>query len=366
MLKNTISGLNESWNFPTSRYRGSKRKILPWIMDIVEDLQFDTVLDLFGGTGLVSMLFKRMSKQVTFNDYLKYNYSFAVALIENSGTYLTDEDLKFILPEKKSNMRGGFITDTFKGFYFTVDENKWIDATVENIFALDSVYSGITLKQKQAIATWSLGQACLIKRPFNLFHRKNLNLRMMDVSRTFGNKTTWETPFPDAMKRFTTEANLSVFDNCRENKALCGDAFKLKQNGYDLVYLDPPYFCKNQRDYDYREMYHFLEGLSQYHEWEKQIDFGSSNLRLKREAMRWPHSSVEGLTELFSKLIERFSDSIIVISHKSGSLVSSDVLKKLLIKHGKQVSLHKKPYKYALSRKNGKPDQNIECLFVGV
>ncbi len=41
-------------NFPTTRYQGSKRKILPWIYDCIKDLEFDTVLDAFGGSGMVS------------------------------------------------------------------------------------------------------------------------------------------------------------------------------------------------------------------------------------------------------------------------------------------------------------------------
>jgi hypothetical protein len=44
--------------FPTTRYQGSKRKILPWISDCIKDIEFDTVLDAFGGSGMVSYLLK--------------------------------------------------------------------------------------------------------------------------------------------------------------------------------------------------------------------------------------------------------------------------------------------------------------------
>ncbi|MCB9297121.1 MAG: DNA adenine methylase [Lewinellaceae bacterium] len=44
--------------FPTTRFQGSKRKILPWIAESLEELEFETVLDGFGGTGSVSYLFK--------------------------------------------------------------------------------------------------------------------------------------------------------------------------------------------------------------------------------------------------------------------------------------------------------------------
>lgn len=52
-------------NIPTTRYQGSKRKILPWIYECIKDIEFNTVLDAFGGSGMVSCLFKRMGKIVT-------------------------------------------------------------------------------------------------------------------------------------------------------------------------------------------------------------------------------------------------------------------------------------------------------------
>lgn len=50
--------------FPTTRYRGSKRKLLPWMQAHLSELEYDSVLDLFGGTGSVSYMFKRMAVQL--------------------------------------------------------------------------------------------------------------------------------------------------------------------------------------------------------------------------------------------------------------------------------------------------------------
>ena len=73
---------------PTTRYQGSKRRILPWIYQNIKSLKFDTVLDGFGGTGSVSYLFKMMGKRVTFNDVLHSNYQTGVAFIENNNVIL--------------------------------------------------------------------------------------------------------------------------------------------------------------------------------------------------------------------------------------------------------------------------------------
>jgi len=58
-IKDLLNGI------PTTRYQGSKRKILPWIYDCIKDIEFNTVLDAFGGSGVVSCLFKRMGKRGT-------------------------------------------------------------------------------------------------------------------------------------------------------------------------------------------------------------------------------------------------------------------------------------------------------------
>ncbi|MBD3353455.1 MAG: DNA methyltransferase, partial [Candidatus Lokiarchaeota archaeon] len=68
----------------STRYRGSKTKIIPYIWNIVKDLNFESVLDCFGGTGSVSYLFKKKHKQVLYNDHLRFNHIVGRALIENS------------------------------------------------------------------------------------------------------------------------------------------------------------------------------------------------------------------------------------------------------------------------------------------
>lgn len=65
---------------PSTRYQGSKRRILRWLYDNLNNLEFESVLDGFGGTGSVSYLFKLMQKKVTFNDVLLANYQSGIAL----------------------------------------------------------------------------------------------------------------------------------------------------------------------------------------------------------------------------------------------------------------------------------------------
>ena len=50
--------------FPSTRYQGSKRKITPWLWDCFRELDFSSALDVFGGTGSVSFLLKKMGKHL--------------------------------------------------------------------------------------------------------------------------------------------------------------------------------------------------------------------------------------------------------------------------------------------------------------
>ena len=69
---------------PSTRYQGSKRKILLWLYDCFRDYDYDTVLDAFGGSGVVSCLFKRMGKKVTYNDLYKFNQLIGESIVENN------------------------------------------------------------------------------------------------------------------------------------------------------------------------------------------------------------------------------------------------------------------------------------------
>ena len=87
----------EDPEFPSTRFQGSKLKIVDWIWDNVKVLEFNSVLDAFGGTGCVGYMFRKNGKQIFYNDSLKFNYYVGLALIENSKIILDDNDVDFIL-----------------------------------------------------------------------------------------------------------------------------------------------------------------------------------------------------------------------------------------------------------------------------
>src|SRR3972149_2837913 len=282
--------------FPSTRYQGSKAKLIDWIWERIAEFGFETCLDAFGGTGAVSYRLKQEGKTVTYSDLLQFNYQFGLALIENSHVRLTPEELDWLLNPHAELTYPHLIQDTFSDIYFTDGENAWIDRTITNIRQLSDPY-------KFALAFFALCQACIIKRPYNLFHRKNLYIRFAEVERSFGNKTTWDKPFEEWFRFFVDEVNQGVFDNGRDNRALNQNAADIAGH-YDLVYIDPPYISGKGTPVDYRDFYHFLEGLTMYDQWEKYVDRRSKHRRLKRQPNPWADKNA--VHEAFERVFEHF------------------------------------------------------------
>jgi adenine-specific DNA-methyltransferase len=343
----------QGFQYPSTRYSGSKRRFLEWIWENVNDLEFDSVLDVFGGTGSVSLLFKRYGKKVLYNDLLKSNQIIGTALIENDDVKVTEEDIADVL-EFTQNEYPDFIQREFQGIFFTDDENLWLDRAITNISQVENHY-------KQAILLASLFQACLAKRPFNLFHRANLYLRLNEVPRTFGNKTTWERPFLELFKRYIAEYNRAVFSNNRENRVIGGFDAINAPNGVDLAYLDPPYFSKDaSQGTNYLAFYHFLEGLSDYERWaeDSSLLYGKTKRIRDNEAIQRFTARNKVLLS-FTQLLDRFRDSIIVLSYQGEGIPSREEICYILSGLGKSVEVFEKPHRYALSRRKRK-----ELLFV--
>jgi adenine-specific DNA methylase len=326
---------------PQTRYQGSKRKLADWICERVTHLAFDSVLDAFSGTASLGHAFKRRGKQVTCNDILRFNHQVALALVENDAATLPPTVVQQVGQRDPRQSYPGFIERTFDGIYFTQPENRWLDTACRNIHAVRDPL-------RRAMAWFALGQAAMAKRPYNLFHRKNLYMRTANVQRSFGNKKTWDQPFATLFGRSVEQANSAVFDNGRPCRALRGDILAVEP-GFDLVYIDPPYVNGRGIGVDYHAFYHFLEGMLDYESWPEQLDRRSRHLRLCRQANCWTRGSQN--TQAFRRLFERFADSILVVSYRSDGLPAIADLETELARIKQHVRLHRDPRrtKYVLS-----------------
>lgn len=328
-------------NFPRTRYQGSKYKLRDWIKINLETLDFDTAIDAFAGTSSIGYLLKDMGKEVYSNDILPFNYQVSKALVENSHITLTDKDYENIIKKKDNYPYKSFIQDTFEDIYYLSEENEWLDIVVQNINLEKCEY-------KRALFFWALFQACISKRPYNLFHRKNLYVRTSEVKRSFGNKTTWDKPFEEHFLKFIKEANKAIVCNGRDNVSHCVDIAKLSAKA-DLIYIDPPYIPQKGSITTYGEFYHFLNGLVDYDNWGSNIDYLSKHKKMKSTYSIWEDK--KNIINAFEELIKKFQDSIIVISYRADGIPSIEELTFLLEKYNKKVVIKTVDYQYVLSRK---------------
>ena len=331
--------------FVSTRYQGSKAKSSAWIVDHLRDLNCTTVLDAFGGTAAVSWHMKLAGMQVTYNDVLECNRQTGMALIQNDSVF-PDPEVYGSIGEKRPDVEyDDFIQHTFGGVYYKDEENAWLDTAVQNAHTeADAIARSLLL--------FALFQACLVKRPYNLFHRANLNMRTRDVKRSFGNKTTWERPFEHYIDRYSAEAGAAVFRGERRCSATCMDVMEI-QPGFDLVYLDPPYVPANGPGTDYVDFYHFLEGMSRYAEWPGLVDTGSKRKHIPSAANISAWTDRRLIDNSLNALFEIHRDSVIALSYRNDGCPDVDDLKGIYNKHGRSVRVHSRPSSpYALSKKS--------------
>jgi adenine-specific DNA methylase len=326
---------------PPTRYQGSKRRICSWIGGYLATIGFETVLDAFGGTGSVSYMLKHMGKRVTFTDILNANCEMAVALLENDATVLAAASINNLLDRINGNRNPGFISHTFSAIYFTDDENRWLDGACRVIAQMPDRF-------ERAMAWYAVFQAAISKRPYNLFHRANLNIRTAKVERTFGNKTTWDRSFEEHFRHFASQADAAIRPSLGSCAVDCIDVMDIKGD-FDLVYIDPPYINGRGTGVDYFGFYHFLEGMLDYDRWPQRIDRSSKHLRLIGGRSVW--TDPKRIGEAFESLFDRFKDSQLAISYRSDGIPSIDELQTMLRRQNRRLSVHThNRYRYALSK----------------
>lgn len=332
--------------FPGTRYMGSKNKIILDLWQYLKEIEFDSFLDVFAGSNVVSYFMKTKGKRVITNDFMAISYFTSKAIIENNSVRIDKDDLLFLL-ENPSNER--FISETFKDLYFTDEENQFLDQVRANIELLESDY-------KKALAISALTRACMKKRPRGIFtfvgHRYDDGRK--DIRKSLKNH------FIDNIHDF----NNAVFDNETNCEANNMPSQQLEKTA-NLVYLDPPYFSPKS-DNDYVRRYHFVEGLAK--QWEG-LEIQEHTITKKFKSYQSPFSKRETAFEAFHFLIEKHRNSIIAISYSSNSIPTKEELTDILRAYKDNVVVHEIDHTYSFGNQNhktgNKSNRVKEYLFIG-
>ena len=333
--------------YPPTRFMGSKSKLLSEIWSVVSQFNVNTVVDLFSGSGVVGYMLKAQGKAVISNDYMAMSATFTKAMVENNGVTLPLDEAKSLLVAHKESDH--FVAETFKGLYYSDEENDLIDTLRTNIAAMKDQY-------KQAIAMTALIRACIKKRPRGIFtytgHRYDDGRQ--DLKKSLSQQ------FLEAVEA----VNKAVFDNGKINLSKHGDAMDLKVENADLVYIDPPYYSPLS-DNEYVRRYHFVEGLAR--DW-KGVEIQEHTQTKKFKSYPTPFSTRKGAADAFDKLFKKFANSILVVSYSSNSQPTQDEMVAIMAKYKEHVEVIPIDYKYSFGNQSeAKTHRNSvqEYLFVG-
>ena len=338
--------INDFRRFPKTRYQGSKRKLLGKLAEAFSIFEGGCALDLYSGSGSISLLLRYLGFKVVANDYLAFPATCARVFLNFDSEKLTRvnwrEKFKWLLSE--APVQGSLrVAKTYKGIYFTDAENEQIDRFCQHVSDCDPFEADLM--------RYAVGQALLMKRPYNLFHRANLEMRLRDVKRSFGNKATWNTPILEHACRAVEELVRMDFRNNRNGHIVTtvntNRLSLLPRINPNLVYLDPPYIAKNGKAIDYSDFYHFLEGLIDYDLF-KEFDAEKRHRPISNLSSRW--DSEEGAIQELTEISAMWPSARIYFSYRDDGAPSSDTLEEIFRATGRSVITKKlAKYKYALS-----------------
>jgi DNA adenine methylase/adenine-specific DNA-methyltransferase len=314
-------------DYPQLRFMGSKHRLLPWLHEILGQVEFDTALDAFSGSGCVAYLFKNMGKEVTTNDFLHFASLISKALVENSEETLRPQDLERLLTEPERHE--SFIEETFEGIFFTPEDLRFLDQIWANLRRSRNPH-------RKALCLSALIRSCVKRQPRGVFTVAGDPERYKDGRRDL--KLSLRDHFIEQVEVF----NRGVFDNGRNNRAFHGDVFEIEPDGFDLVYMDPPYVPRSD-DNCYVKRYHFLEGLSCYWQGMTLLE----NTRVKKIKKPYtPFSYRKDSLGAFDRLFSRFRKSILALSYSSNGYPDLDVLVRLMRKYKGSVTVFEKEHRY--------------------
>lgn len=333
--------------YPELRYMGSKTRLLPWIFDTLNLVDFESALDPFSGTGCVSYLMKAMGRRVVASDFLNFTSTVARATIQNNHVHLDGQAIKRLLDRTPSTHK--FIEKTFNGVFYTPEDLRFLDRVSGNIGQLQDPY-------QQALAYAALFRSCLKRQPRGVFTISGDLSHYDDGRRDL--RLSVEEHFLEQIEVY----NAAVFDNGRKNQALRSDVFQLPRRKIDLVYLDPPYVPRSD-DNCYVKRYHFLEGLSCY--WQGlPVD---KTTKVKKIAKKYtPFNYRREAVEAFDRLFNRFKGSKIALSYSSNGFPDLDQLESLMRRYKNTVRVFEKPHRYHFGTHAGVERASVtEYLIVG-
>lgn len=270
------------------RYIGSKTKLLDWIFsEIKNNVQGESFLDIFSGTGSVAERALNFYNKVIVNDILSSNKIIYEAFWGNEKiNFSIINEYKNVFIALTNIEKDNYFSKNYGGKYFGVNDAKKI-GYIRDIIEKD--YKAKVLN----------------KREFNIL-LASLIYSMDRIANTVGHYEAYR-KINITDDRFKFELiELNNYQN-KEIEIFQEDANSLAQKIYaDIVFLDPPY---NSRQYS--RFYHVLENLV---DWDKPELYG---VALKPKPKNMSEYCRNGAAKVFDNLISNLKCKYIVVTYNN-------------------------------------------------
>jgi len=328
------------------RYLGNKNSILNFIENIIKNEigHFNSLCDIFAGTGVVGSYFNEKNNKIITNDLLYHNYISLSAFL-NQDSFNQEKILELInnfnnFSAKKEN----YFSINFGGKYFSEDNAKKIGFIREQIRKL-FIEDKINLKEKFILLT-------------------SLNYSIDRIANTVGH---YDAYIKKEMKNSKFELKMlnTDIEKNKKNKIYNKDAnYLIKDIECDILYLDPPY---NSRQYS--DAYHVLENLTL---WQKPEVFGVAK-KFDRNKIKSEYCKVTAIKS-FEDLIINAKCKYILLSynnmgnngnHRSNAKISDDDILRILNLRGTP-KIFEQNYKEFNAGKEKRNDNKERIFFVKV
>ena len=285
--------MEKSFKITNRRYLGSKTKLLSFIHETIkkEALKFDSVLDLFAGTGAVADSFNDGTHKIIVNDILECNRCAYNAFF---GKQKIDEvNLSKIINEYNSKevKDNNYFSENYSDTFFSEKNCKKIGYIRENI---DLLYKEkkINEREKDYLITSLL---------YAMDHIAN-TVGHYDAFRRGGDLSKDLIMLPLEVPSLSTNKNNEIYKE---------DSNELvKHIKCDLVYIDPPY---NSRQYC--DAYHLLENVAT---WNKPKVYGVAR-KMDRTGLKSRYCE-NSAPRVFDRLIQDLNCKYIIVSYNNMGL----------------------------------------------
>ena len=271
------------------RYLGSKYKLLYFIDETIKNNcgKYNSVFDVFGGTGVVSNYFSEKGKKIYINDILKSNYCIYRAFLGNEK--FSENKIKKIIDEynKISDMEENYFSKNYKNTYFSENDCKKIGYIREDI---NKKFENKEINERE--------KYILIA---------SLLYSMDKIANTVGHYDAYrkKQKLDDCFEMYNLDIN--------KNQTIKNEIYNMDSNELakkikaDIIYIDPPY---NSRQYG--DAYHLLENVA---EWKKPKVYGVAK-KMDRSKIKSNYCTNKA-SNAFKDLIKNCNCKYIIVSYNN-------------------------------------------------